>query len=204
MLIILSDKSAAELFCKTLHFKAIEPSRRDYSGNKEASKAPFGINCKALATFMSDPKWRFGDCFRRVSDRPRYSPKQSVHEFDLSFITSIYKFRGYYQGGTFCSSTTEWHFLDGGIVSHNGYGWGSHSWTVVEGTESLRAVCLFFGIKQPQSIKGETERRPLSILLEEMTSAPIQKRRGRLWNMPEPLNSESPQSVSGKDSSRRS
>jgi hypothetical protein len=40
----------------------------------------------------------------------------------------------------FSSSETKWRFLDGGIISHSGYGWGSHSWTVVEGAEALRAV----------------------------------------------------------------
>jgi hypothetical protein len=57
----------------------------------------------------------------------------------------------------------------------------------VEGIEALRALCLFFGIRQPQRVKGETEKRPLAILLEEMTSVPLQDRRGRLWNLPEPL-----------------
>jgi hypothetical protein len=128
------------------------------------------IDFKTLAKWLQYPHLRFGDCFRRISDRPRYSPKQSVHEFDVRFLTRLYEFPGNYQGGTFCSSTTEWHFLDGGIISRNGYGWGSHSWTVVEGGEALRGICMFFGIQQPLTIRGESPRRPLSTLLEEMTT----------------------------------
>jgi hypothetical protein len=79
-----------------------------------------------------------------------------VHGFDVRFLTRLYEFPGNYQGGTFCSSTTEWHFLDGGIISRNGYGWGSHSWTVVEGAEAVRGVCMFFGIQQPLTIRGES------------------------------------------------
>lgn len=85
-------------------------------------------------------------------------------------LTNIYQFRGAYRGGMFSASESEWRFLDGGIISHHGYGWGSHSWTVVEGAEALRAVCLFFGIKQPRQIKGEGRREPLAALLERMTA----------------------------------
>jgi hypothetical protein len=61
----------------------------------------------------------------------------------------------------FSSSERHWRFLDGGIIAHNGYGWGGHSWTVVQGAEALRAVCLFFGIEQPRQIKGEGKRQSL-------------------------------------------
>jgi hypothetical protein len=187
MLITLPDKSVARLDRKTLQFNSVDSSRVASTDTASVTDTPFGINCKMLASMMSDPRWKFGDCFRRISDHPRYSPRRSVHEFDVSFLTSIYKFGGTYQGGTFSSSTTQWGFLDGGIISHSGYGWGSHSWTVVEGIEALRALCLFFGIRQPQRVKGETEKRPLANLLEEMTSVPLQDRRRRLWNLPEPL-----------------
>ena len=191
MLITLPDESAALLDPQTLSFEAIPAAKKKAPFGAPPSDVPFGINCRLLAECMSNPAWKFGDCFRRISDHPRYSPKGSVHKFDVCFLTSIYKFKGDYRGGTFSSSTTEWRFLDGGIISHYGYGWGSHSWTVIEGCEALRAVCLFFGVKQPRSIKGEGTRRPLAVLLEEMTSVPLQERRGQLWNLPERLQHES-------------
>ncbi len=197
MFISLPDKSVVCLNCETLKFESVDPYEGTAATSSTVERAPFGIDCIALAEFLKNPKWKFGDCFRRISDHPRYSPKQSVHEFDVSFLTSIYRFGGSYQGGTFSSSTTEWRFLDGGILSENGYGWGSHSWTIIEGAEALRAVCLFFGIKQPLRIKGEASRRPLSKLLTEMTSVPLQERRGRLWNLPEPLIDEAQQGSGG-------
>jgi hypothetical protein len=42
---------------------------------------------------------------------------------------------------------------------------------VVQGAEALRAVCMFCGIQQPQRIKGEGPRRPLSVLLQEIFAA---------------------------------
>jgi len=177
MLLTLPDKSVAELHPATLRFAAIldGPLQRPSAVTPDpGEKAPFGVNCKTLAKCMEAPLWRFADCFRRVSNHPRYSPKQSVHSFDVKFLSRIYKFPGSYQGGTFSSSTTEWRFLDGGIISQNGYGWGNHSWTVVEGAEALRSICLFFGIAQPLLIKGEGSRRSLSMLLEEMTKVPLQ------------------------------
>ena len=180
MQITLPDASVVNLNPKTLQFTAVDPSSKASVAELTLETPQIGGNCKVLAECLTDPDWKFGDCFRRISDHPRYSPKQSVHEFDITRLARMYQFRGSYQGGTFCSSTTEWRFLDGGILSHYGYGWGSHSWTLVEGAESLRAVCLFFGIRQPQTIKGELERRPLSILLQDMTSVPLQVGNGQL------------------------
>jgi hypothetical protein len=125
---------------------------------------------------MQEPRFRFGDCFRRISNIPRYSPKRSIYNFDVKFLTQMYDFPGSYKGGAFCSSETRWCFLDGGIISHNGYGWGSHNWTVIEGAEALRAVCVFFGIKQPHMIRGERCPWSLSVLLEEMTKDVLFKR----------------------------
>ena len=186
MIISLPDQSVVELNCGSLQFVSLPPSTK--SSSRSFKKAPFDIDPIKLADCLSNPKWKFGNCFRRISDHPRYSPKQSVHEFHISFLTSIYKFGGAYQGGTFSSSTTQWAFLDGGIISHNGYGWGSHSWTVVEGAESVRAICLFFGIIQPTKIKGELTRRPLSKLLEDMTAVSLQDHKSAMWNLPENLN----------------
>ena len=188
MIITLPDKSLTVLDCKSLRFRSVDTSEVYDTNGTDDGDSPFGINCELLASYLSNPQWKFGDCFRRISDHPRYSPKSSVHNFDVSLITSIYRFSGSYQGGTFSSSSTEWNFLDGGIISQNGYGWGSHSWAVIEGAEALRAICLFLGIKQPRAIKGEKTRRPLALLLHELSSAPLQEKNGKLWNLPEALN----------------
>jgi hypothetical protein len=67
---------------------------------------------------------------------------------------------------------TERRVLDGGIFEHNGYGWGNNSWTVVQGAEAVRVVCMICGIQQPLRIKGESPRRALSILLQELSVYP--------------------------------
>jgi hypothetical protein len=179
MILTLPDKSHVELDKRTLQFHSAEPlgsvDPRSESSPELVTTIVVNrldldkVDFDKLAGYMQKPHLRFGDCFRRISNDPRYSPKRSVHDFDVRFLTRLYKFPGSYQGGTFSSSNTEWNFLDGGIISRNGYGWGSHSWTVVQGAEALRAVCMFFGIEQPLAIRGEPARRPLSVLLEEMT-----------------------------------
>jgi hypothetical protein len=40
----------------------------------------------------------------------------------------------------------------------------------VESSEAVRVVCLWFGIKQPRRLKGEGQRRPLSVLLERFSA----------------------------------
>lgn len=190
MLITLPDASLVHLDEATLRFTEVDGP--DAVAAAEARGGPpgrsaFVVNCEKLAQFMTAPAWKFGDCFRRVSDIPRWSPKQSVHDFDVSFLTRLYQFPGTYQGGTFCPSFKEWKFLDGGIVDVQGYGWGSHSWTAVDGAEALRAICLFFGIEQPRRIKGEVEQRPLARLLEEMTGVPLQDPQRAVWGIPWPL-----------------
>ena len=192
MLITLPDSSLASLDEATLRFTEIDgrgfvPAKEVGDGHR--SPSAYFVNSTKLAQFMTAPTWRFGDCFRRVGNIPRWSPKQCVHDFDVAFLTRLYQFPGSYQGGTFCSSMSAWRFLDGGIVSVNGYGWGSHSWTAVDGMEALRAICLFFGIEQPRRIKGESARRPLARLLEEMTGVPLQPRElafgGIPWSLEE-------------------
>jgi hypothetical protein len=91
----------------------------------------------------------------------------------VKFLTTLYQFPGTYFGGCFSSSQAHWQFLDGGIISQNGYGWGSHSWTVVEGSEAVRVVCLWFGIKQPRRLKGEGQQKPLAVLLEQFSAAEL-------------------------------
>ena len=183
----LPDKSVVVLDKHTLRFLSVQEAdiASPAMSSEAAPATPItfskidhrSINFDKLAETLQNPHLRFGECFKRVSDIPRYSPKRSIHNFDVKFLTRLYDFPGSYQGGTFSSSETQWRFLDGGIISHNGYGWGSHSWTVVEGAEALRAVCMFFGIKQPQTTRREPPRRPLSVLLEEMTKDVALKKR---------------------------
>jgi hypothetical protein len=78
--------------------------------------------------------------------------------------------RGQIRWRNFLTPETEWRFLDGGIFEHNGHGWGSHTCTLVQCAEALRVVCMVCGIQQPLRIKGESRRRPLSILLQEISS----------------------------------
>jgi hypothetical protein len=168
----LPDRSQVDLDRHTLKFYcAGSPDRAIASIDSSTKNCLSEIDFELFAKWLQYPHRQFGDCFARVSDHPRYSPKRSTHDFDVRFLTRLYRFSGNYRGGTFSSSDTEWCFLDGGIIYHNGYGWGSHSWTVIQGAEALRAVCMFFGIRQPASIRGEGRRRPLSMLLEEMTKA---------------------------------
>ena len=180
MRIHLSDGSLTDLDESTLrfrHVRAEDPELRALAENDNRPASPFGVDCEKLAQTLSTPRWLFSESMRRICDIPRYSPRQVVHQFDVTFLTRIYAFPGEHLGGAFCSSQTEWRFLDGGIISHNGYGFGSHSWTVVEGMEATRAVCLFFGIKQARLIKGETVRRPLAKLLEDLSAVPLQQPR---------------------------
>ena len=188
MTIILPDKSVVALDKATLRFYSIEPATpqeiHDRRSALELPKSSETINFGMLASFLEKPHRRFTDCFRRTSDAPHYRPKQAA-DFHLLSITNIYEFPGSYQGGTFCSSQQEWRFLDGGLICHNGYGWGSSSWTAVWGAEALRAICMFYGIHQPRMIKGETSCRALSHLLEDMTSIPkLEDQSGQLFPVP--------------------
>ena len=177
-LLKLPDKSLVKIDTRTLRFCSADSCVRPDLPTTLASATPvpnggLKVDFKSLAKCLQKPHLRFGECFRRISsDHPRYSPKHSVHDIDVTFLTRFYEFPGSYRGGMFSSADWEWRFLDGGISRHIGYGWGNHSWTVVQGAEALRAVCMFSGIQQPLRIRGEPPRRPLSALLEEMSRTP--------------------------------
>ena len=180
LMLNLPDRSTAVMDTSTLRFYSFDgpqTSWEDTIGQRiladpkaESDGQSRNINFEVLASFIENPQIQFRDSFTRCGPQPRYSFRSAKQEFDVRSLTKVYHFRGSYRGGTFSSSDTEWKFLDGGIISHSGYGWGSHSWTVVEGAAALRVVCLFFGIKQPLRIKGEGLREPLGVLLERMTA----------------------------------
>lgn len=170
----LPDQSVARLIKQTLTFQALGRAVDD-DARGPALLAPASgaqVNFVELARSLEKPTRKFTECFRRISAIPRYSPIGSIHDFDVRGITQVYSFSQDYNGGTFSSSDSRWLFLDGGIFSHNGYGWGSHSWTVVQGSEALRALCLLNGITQPKRLKDEPKRRPLAYLLADMTRPP--------------------------------
>ena len=172
MLVTLPDNSVVNLDEQTLKYRTIDPVKPISNATSSITTsldAISRVDIELLVRCLQKPPHRFCDCFRRVCDIPRYSPKGDF-EFSAGFLSSIYSFHEYYKGGTFSSSDWECHFLDGGIISHNGYGWGSHSWTVIQGAEAIRACCLFYGVQQPRIIKGEGTRRPLSFLLDDMTN----------------------------------
>ena len=167
----LPDGSLARLEKKTFTFLAPgrPPEKVAVGPGLKAPASGARVNFTELSRVLTTPTKQFTDCFRRISATPRYSPIGSVHDFDVRGITQIFAFPQNYRGGTFSSSDSRWLFLDGGIFSHNGYGWGSHSWTVVQGFEALRVVCLLDGITQPKLLKGEPPRRPLAYLLADLT-----------------------------------
>jgi hypothetical protein len=174
MLLSLPDKSVVRLDKTTLQFHSVEPDETTDTSATASKEPPPGstlrINFEKLAALLQTPHLRFGECFRRSSDHPSYSPKGSDEIVDLRALTHVYNFREESHGGMFSSLDRKIFFLDGFIQSHAGYGWGSHSWTIVQGAEALRAVCLFCGVQQPRAIKGERPRRPLPLILQDMTA----------------------------------
>jgi hypothetical protein len=140
-----------------------------------AQQLPMPVDFKKLADCLQSPHLPFSECFRRVAPEV-YSPIYSHHDVQVRFIATVYDLPGTYQGGTFCPSLTQWNFLDGGISSQSGYG-STPSWTVVRGAETLRVICLLHGIKQPKRLVGESDRRPLAALLEDLSKIPLRIRR---------------------------
>jgi hypothetical protein len=96
---------------------------------------------------------------------------RSLHEFDVTFLTNLYRFPGRYEGGAFCPATIEWDFLDGGITARHGY--FGPSWTVIRGRDAVRVCCLFFGIRQPRRLPHKKQEKPLAALLEELSKVPL-------------------------------
>ena len=56
-----------------------------------------------------------------------------------------------YQSSMFSTARENISFLDGGYVSVSGYGFGSHSYTLVRGEMALRFLCGRIGVRQPKS-----------------------------------------------------
>ena len=96
----LPDNSVVRIDKKTLRFHSVDPKAVASIPAKPpaigALRSTESINFEMLAGFLEKPHRRFSDCFRRISDDPCYSPKQSVHDFSVESITRIYSFPGDY------------------------------------------------------------------------------------------------------------
>ena len=129
------------------------------------------LNFELLQQFLEEPKLKFGECFRRVNNTPKYSPIGTKHDVNVQILDAIYKLKlgegGY--GMMFTSSLTHYLVLDGRISIYRGYGWGHKSWMAIEGYEALRATCMFQDIKQPKRIKGEPNGKNLAEILVSLS-----------------------------------
>lgn len=56
-----------------------------------------------------------------------------------------------YQSSMFSTAREHISFLDGGYASVSGYGFGSHSYTLVRGELALRFLCGRIGVRQPRT-----------------------------------------------------
>jgi hypothetical protein len=114
---------------------------------------------------------------------PQYTPNEKVSFDDLQLITKYYNIPRFilYKYQTYI----EWQFLDGGIIMAIGKPyWKSPSWARILGAEVLRVVCMFLGVKQPHVIHGESTRRPLGQLLEELNRFSLNMNGVKMPNSP--------------------
>lgn len=136
------------------------------------------INYDMLVRYLERPHLKFSNCFHRVDDTPCYSGSWKIGEYDTQILKAVYALEpgeGSY-GMMFTSSHSVYHVLDGCIIEHKGYGWGSHTYNWLEGFEVLRATCLFNGVKQPLRLKGETNPRPLADILVDLNQYSVNHR----------------------------
>lgn len=178
MKIVLPDKSAVYLDCNSFKFfkYPIKEQKNDYSDK---------FDVKKLIQNIEYPDKKFGDCFRRVNSTPRYSTKKTIHNIHFMFLDELFELElivGY--GSVFSNAYKETRILDGKLITFQGYGFGNRSWNALEGYEVLRVVCLLFGVKQPNKLKGEKLRRPLSELLVDLSELKINWNAFRRLNCP--------------------
>ena len=133
------------------------------------------LNYDMLQQYLEQPHLKFGKCFRRINDTPCYTGNWMRDEYDTQILCATYDLKpgeGSY-GMMFTSSHKVYHVLDGCVIEHLGYGWGSHTYNWIEGFEVLKATCLFNGIQQPQRLKGDTNPRPLADILADLNKLEI-------------------------------
>ncbi len=185
MQISLSDGSLARLDRSTLRFYALDspPILHCMPEMPEWTAVPFGIDCHKFTQNLQYPRQEFKNCFKRRNDTPSYYLRPTENDIDINYLPSVYRFPGRYSGVMFSDAYLDWNFLDGGITKFMAYGFGRKSYIEVRGAEALRLVCMFHGVFQPRTIKGETERRPLAVLLEEATRFPLTDRT-KIPNLP--------------------
>ncbi len=72
-----------------------------------------------------------------------------------------------YNSMMFSSSSTQTAFLDGGHIDVGGYGFGSHSYSVIVGEDAVRLVCHRIGVRPPRE-KSKVASSATGQLLEQM------------------------------------
>ena len=182
LVLSLPDFSVVALDTLTLRFhrvskkdspRSLDEAGRDLVASSSKTFEPFPGAClRNLARRIERPSLPFSRCFRRTEGALCYSPRYSVYAFELMDLGRLYGFRGSYLTDRSSPSSTQWSFLDGGIVASAGYGTHSRGWISIRGAQALRAICLFFGVRQPVRIMEEGRRTSLALLLERMTAVP--------------------------------
>ncbi|MDX8341644.1 hypothetical protein SLH46_20770 [Draconibacterium sp. IB214405] len=129
---------------------------------------------KNLKERIEYPKVEFGSCFRRMSNSSEelvYSHKFKNPPVDVLDINKFYMPKKEVSSGMFSPRMEHYYLCDGEIYYHMGYGFGPQgkSFIQVKGEIALRALCLFFGIKQPNHIKGYPKKLKDSEILYELT-----------------------------------
>lgn len=179
---------------------SLKPSRR-------VEKQILPVDLEKLKECFEKPSRNFGDCFRRNSDWPSYTVINSEQSVPVMCLDHIYFLEiGESYGGMFSSSLTSLRFLDGFLKDYEGYGFGSSFGTSVYGYEALRIACLFFGVKQPKTLKGERVRRPIAEILAELSQYQIKRKGFKIRDFPWSLHGEPrdiliPRSVTSIDDS---
>ena len=183
MKLILPDQSQVNFREGVFRF-SLKPS-------KQVEKQMLPIDIEKLKECFERPSRKFADCFRRSSDSPSYSVVKSEQSVPVMCLAHIYVLEnGESYGGMFSASLKSRRFLDGFLAEYEGYGFGSSFGTSVRGYEALRIACLFFGIKQPITLKGERARRPLAEILVEMSQYQINRSAFRGGGFPWSLHGE--------------
>ena len=60
-----------------------------------------------------------------------------------------------YQSSMFSTARERTSFLDGGYVSVSGYGFGSHSYSLIRGEMALRFLCYRIGVRPPRAAASD-------------------------------------------------
>lgn len=120
------------------------------------------------------PNVEFKSCFRRKASTTQelvYSHRFKDPPVDVLDINKIYQLKSQVFSGMFSPRMEHYYLCDGEIYCYIGYGFGprAKSYIEVRGEIALRALCIFFGIKQPAFIKGYPKLLNDSEILYQLT-----------------------------------